>query len=156
MKRATLLVAVGVTVLLALFGGAALATPPSGAPSTLLTRATLGMFEAKNDGIKVNSERQSADVSVVRVDLSAGGSTGWHYHPGVVMVSVASGTVTEYDEECNPSVIQAGQGFVESHDEVHLVRNEGSVPAVLYATFISPTGTPLRIDAPQPQNCDKF
>jgi quercetin dioxygenase-like cupin family protein len=158
MRRATLLVAVGVTALLALFGGAALATTPSGATSTLLTRATLGMFEAKNDGIKVNSERQSADVSVVKVDLAAnGGSTGWHHHPGVVMVSVASGTVTEYDEDCHPTLIQAGQGFVESHDEVHLVRNEEGVPAVLYATFISPTKTPaLRIDDPQPQECDKL
>jgi hypothetical protein len=74
------------------------------------------------------------------------------------VVSVQSGTVTEYDEECHPTVIQAGQGFVESRDEVHLVRNEGSVPAVLYAVFISPTETPLglRIDAPQPQNCNKF
>jgi quercetin dioxygenase-like cupin family protein len=158
MKRATWLVAVCVTALLALFAGAAIATTPSGATSTLLTRATLGMFEAKNDGIKVKSLQRSADVSVVRVDLAAnGGSTGWHYHPGVVMVSVQSGTVTEYDEDCNPSVIQAGRGFVESHDEVHLVRNEGNDAAVLYATFISPTETPaLRIDAPQPQNCDKF
>jgi quercetin dioxygenase-like cupin family protein len=116
------------------------------------------MFEAKNDGIKVKTERQSADVSVVKVDLAAnGGSTGWHHHPGVVMVSVDSGTVTEYDDDCHANVIQAGQGFVESHDEVHLVRNEESVPAVLYATFINPTKMPtLRIDDPQPQKCNKL
>ena len=73
------------------------------------------------------------------------------------MVSVASGAVTEYDEDCHPTVIQAGQGFVESRDEVHLVRNEGNDAAVLYATFISPTQTPaLRIDDPQPQNCNKL
>ncbi len=157
MRRAILLLAVGVTIL-ALFVGAALATTPSGATSTLLTRATLGEFKAKNDGIKVKSLQRSADVSVVKVDLEPGGSTGWHHHPGVVMVSVASGTVTEYDEDCHPSVIQAGQGFVESHDEVHLVRNEGNDAAVLFATFISPTETPLglRIDDPQPQNCNKL
>lgn len=158
MRRATLLMAVGLTALLAIFGGAALATTPSGATLTLLTRATFGMFEAKNDGIKVNSERQSADVSTVRVDLEPGGSTGWHHHPGVVLVAVASGTATEYDENCRPTVVQAGQGFFESRDEVHLVRNESSVPAVLYATFITPTQTPLglRVDEPQPQGCDKL
>ena len=153
MRRAILLVAAGVTAL-ALFVGAALATTPSGATSTLLTRATLGKFDAANDGIKVKSPQRSADVSVVRVDLLANGSTGWHHHPGVVMVSVATGTVTKYDEDCHPTVIQSGQGFVESRDEVHLVRNEGNDAAVLYATFISPTETPaLRIDDPQPQNC---
>ena len=153
MKRAILLMAVGVTIL-AVVVGAALATTPSGATSTLLTRATLGEFKAKNDGIKVKSLQRSADVSVVKVDLEPRGSTGWHHHPGVVMVSVASGTVTEYDEDCQPTVIQAGQGFVESRDEVHLVRNEGNDAAVLYAVFISPTETAaLRIDDPRPQNC---
>src|SRR5215208_5861553 len=157
MRRVILLMAVGLTVL-TLFVGAALATTPSGATSTLLTRATLGKFDAANDGIKVKSPQRSADVSVVRVDLLAnGGSTGWHHHPGVVMVSVASGAVTEYDEDCHPTVIQAGQGFVESRDEVHLVRNEGNDAAVLYATFISPTQTSaLRIDDPQPPNCNKL
>src|SRR5215203_5751726 len=159
MKRTTLLVAVGVAVLalLALFVGVALATTPSGVTATPLTRATLGEIKAKNDGIKVQSVPGSADVALVQVTIKPGGSTGWHQHPGVVMVSVASGTVTEYDEDCQPTVIQASQGFVESHDEVHLVRNEESAPAVLYATCISPTKIPaLRIDAPQPQNCDRF
>src|SRR5215204_6846060 len=98
MKRTTLLVAVGVAVLALLAVGVALATPPSGVSATPLTRATLGEFKAKNDGIKVKSLQRSADISIVKVDLEPGGSTGWHHHPGVVMVSVASGTVTEYDE----------------------------------------------------------
>ncbi len=157
MKRTALLMAVGVSVLLALVVGAALATPSKDATTTPLTRATLGTFEAKGDGIEVESERRSADIAIAKVVIEPGGSTGWHHHPGVVMVSVASGTVTEYDEDCQPSVIQAGQGFVESRDEVHLVRNEGNDAAVLYAVFISPTETPvLRIDDPQPQNCNKL
>jgi quercetin dioxygenase-like cupin family protein len=156
MRRAILLVAVGVSVL-ALFMGVGLASTPSGATSTLLARATLGEFVAQNDGITLKSPRRSADVTTVRVDLEPGGSTGWHHHPGVVAVAVASGTVTEYDEKCRQSVIDAGKGFVESRDEVHLVRNEGSVPAVLYATFVSPTEAPaLRIDDPKPQECDKL
>jgi len=56
MKRTSLLVAVGVTVLLALVVGAALATPPKDATTTLITRATLGKFEAKGDSIQVESE----------------------------------------------------------------------------------------------------
>ncbi len=157
-RRAILLVAVGVTVL-ALVVGAALATPPSGQTATPLTRATLGKFEADYRGIEVESERRSADIAIARVVLEPGGSTGWHHHPGVVPVAVASGTVAEYDAKCEKTVYKAGKGFVESDGEVHLVRNNGNVAAVLYATFIVPTNTPpdgLRIDDPKPKNCNKL
>ena len=103
---------------LALVVGAALATPPKDATVTPLTRATLGNFEANNDGIEVESERHSADIAIAKVVLEPGGSTGWHHHPGVTLVSVASGTVTEYDNKCEKSVYKAGEGFVESHDAV--------------------------------------
>jgi quercetin dioxygenase-like cupin family protein len=160
MKRTTLLVAVAVTVLalLALIVGTALATTPSGVTPTLLTRATLGEFVAHNDGITLKSPGRSADVTNVRVDIEPGGTTGWHHHPGVVVVAVASGTVTEYDEDCRQSVITSGEGFVESQDRVHLVHNEGSFPAVLYVTFITPTETPqgVTISDPQPQGCNKL
>jgi quercetin dioxygenase-like cupin family protein len=157
MKRTALLVAVGVTVLLALVVGAALATPPKDATVTPLTRATLGNFEANNDGIDVESERRSADIAIAKVVLKPGGSTGWHHHPGVTLVSIASGTVTEYDKKCEKSVHKAGEGFVESNDAVHVVRNKGNEKAVLYATFLVPTNTTdegLRVDEPKPSNCN--
>jgi quercetin dioxygenase-like cupin family protein len=157
MKRTALLMAVGVSVLLALVVGAALATPPKDATVTPLTRATLGNFEAKSDGIEVESEQRSADIALAKVVLEPGGSTGWHHHPGVTLVSIASGTVTEYDTKCEKSVHKAGEGFVESNDAVHVVRNKGNVNAVLYATFLVPTNTTdegLRIDEPKPRNCN--
>ncbi len=154
MRRALLLVALGVAIL-ALVVGTALATPPRGQTATPLTRATLGQFEAEGDGIEVESERRSADIAVAKVVLEPGGSTGWHHHPGVTLVSVASGTVTEYDVKCEKTVFTAGEGFVESKGEVHLARNRGNVKAVLYATFIVPTQTTdLRIDAPKPEGCN--
>ena len=156
MRRALVLVAVGVTAL-ALVVGVALATPPSGVATTLLTRATLGEFKAKNDGIKVKSVRGSADSAIVKVVIEPGGSTGWHHHPGVVMVSVKSGAVSEYHQDCHKTVYKAAKGFVEGNGEVHVARNEGNVDAVLYATFLIPTGTPpekLTIADPQPENCD--
>jgi quercetin dioxygenase-like cupin family protein len=154
MRRAILLVAVGVTVL-ALVVGAALATPPSGATTTLITRATLGKFEAENKGIELESERASADIAIVRVVIEPGGSTGWHHHPGVGPASVKSGAVTFYDAQCHKTVYKAGEGFLESHDEPMLVRNQGSVKAVFYVTFIVPTETTeLRFDDPKPKGCN--
>src|SRR5215218_3165706 len=108
MKRTILLVAVGVSFLLALAGCGAMgnssseeassssATPPAKVTATPIVGATLGEFEAKGDGINVESGPGSADIALVKVVLAPGGSTGWHHHPGVVLVSVKSGTVSEY------------------------------------------------------------
>ena len=157
MRRAILLVAVGVTVL-ALVVGVALATPPNkGATTTPITRATLGKFEAENQGIEVASERHSADLAIAKVVIEPGGSTGWHHHPGVGPAAVKSGAVTFYDEDCEKSVYRAGEGFLESHDEPMLVRNRGNSKAVFYVSFIIPTSTTeegLRIDDPQPKECN--
>jgi len=151
--------AVGVTVLLALVVGAALATPPKDATVTPLTRATLGKFEANNDGIDVESEQRSADIAIAKVVIEPGGSTGWHSHPGVTLVSVASGTVAGYDNKCEKTVYKAGEGFADlaSNGAGHVVRNKGNEKAVLYATFLVPTNTTdegLRIDEPKPSNCN--
>ena len=155
MRRAIFLVVLGVSTL-ALVVGAALATPPKGATTTVLTRATFGTFAHQNSGIKVESKRE-ADVAIAKQVIEPGGSTGWHHHPGVALVSVASGTVTEYDDECDKRVYKAGKGFIESSAHPGLVRNQGKVDAVIYATHIIPTKTTeegYRIDDPKPKNCN--
>jgi quercetin dioxygenase-like cupin family protein len=156
MKRTILLTAVALSVLV-VFVGAALATQPKGVTPTPLTRATLGKFEAENNGIEVESQSTSADFALAKVVIEPGGTTGWHHHPGVALVSVNSGAVTEYDKNCHKSVIKAGEGFFESNGEVHVVRNRGKANAVLYVTFIAPTKTPadgLVILDPKPKGCN--
>jgi quercetin dioxygenase-like cupin family protein len=156
MKQTILLMAVAVTVL-AVFVGAALATQPKGVTPTPLTRATLGKFEAENNGIEVESQRTSADFALAKVVIEPGGTTGWHHHPGVALVSVNSGAVTEYDKNCHKSVYKTGEGFFETNGEVHVVRNQGKADAVLYVTFIAPTKTPadgLVILDPKPKGCN--
>src|SRR5215204_1505270 len=155
MRRTILLVAVAVTVL-AVFVGAALATQPKGVTPTPLTRATLGTFEAENNGIEVESQHTSADFALAKVVIEPGGTTGWHHHPGVALVSVNSGSVTEYDKTCHKSVYKAGEGFFETKGEVHVVRNQGKANAVLYVTFIAPTKRPadgLVILERRPKGC---
>jgi quercetin dioxygenase-like cupin family protein len=142
---------------LALVVGAALATTPKGVTPTPLTRATLGTFEAEHNSIEVESERTSADFALAKVVIEPGGTTGWHHHPGVALVSVNSGAVTEYDKNCHKSVYKAGEGFVETKGEVHVVRNQGKANAVLYVTFIAPTKTPadgLVLLDPKPKGCN--
>jgi quercetin dioxygenase-like cupin family protein len=159
MKRTTLLVTVGVTVLalLAVVVGAALATTPKGVTPTPLTRATLGKFEAENNSIEVESQSTSADYALAKLVIEPGGTTGWHHHPGVALISVNSGSVTEYDKNCHKSIFKAGEGFAETNGEVHVVLNRGKANAVQYVTFIAPTKTPadgLSISDPKPKGCN--
>ena len=141
--------------------GAAFATDPSGLTSTPPVRGLLGRVDVKHDNIELEAEGQtSADVAVATLTFAPGGSSGWHHHPGVVVVVVESGTITFYDQHCNVEVHRAGEAFVESSDEPGLAKNAGTVNAVVQATYIVPTSdsptqpTPLRIDDPQPKDCN--
>jgi quercetin dioxygenase-like cupin family protein len=156
MRRAIFLVVLGVSAL-ALVVGAALATPPKGATTTVLTRATFGTFAHQNSGVKVESKQDEADLAIAKQVIEPGGLSGWHHHPAVSFFLVKSGSVTAYDEKCKKTVYKAGEGFIESSAHPGLVRNQGKVDAVIYATHIIPTKTTeegYRIDDPQPKNCN--
>ncbi len=85
-----------------------------------------------------------------------GRTFGWHSHPGPSIVVVKSGTLTLYhgdDPSCTPQPVPAGTGFVDDGGDVHVVRNEGAVDAVVYVTSLVPKGAGRRIDEPSPGNC---
>lgn len=154
-KRSAALIALSIACL-GLLVGTALATLPSGFTVTPLARGTIGHLDATHSGFEVEREHGSADIAMATVTFAPGGSAGWHHHPGVVLVAVQTGTVTHYDQRCHKQVYQAGDAFVESSNRTGLVRNNGSVEAVVQATFLVPTNTHetgLRIDDPQPEDC---
>jgi quercetin dioxygenase-like cupin family protein len=138
-------------------GAAALATPPTDFVPEPLARGSLGQLDAQGDGVEVRSGNTNADVAVSKVTIGPGGSSGWHHHPGVLLVSVASGTLTRYNDNCDKTVYATGEGFTESGDHPGIVQNEGNADVVVYVTYIVPSDTPedgLLIDDPQPENCD--
>ena len=86
-----------------------------------------------------------------------GGTAGWHALAGPVFVSVTAGTITTYDADCvkhtyGPGSVLTGPAFFEpGPHHTRLVRNEGTVDAVVYAWWIVPVGAnPLRLDRPDP------
>jgi quercetin dioxygenase-like cupin family protein len=129
----------------------ALATPALGGfVSTLLARGTFTTpVNANADGVKLRTHG-STDHAVSVINIPPGGSSGWHRHPGVVLVTVQSGTLARYDSECNRDEFTAGQSFWEAGLNPLVVRNETHHNVVNYVTFIVPTGAPLRIDTPNP------
>lgn len=158
-QRTRIFIAV-LSVAVVALAGAALATTPMGFTTNVLARGSAGQLHAKHDGIRLTSRHGvSADVAVATVTIDPGGSSGWHHHPGIVLVVVQSGTVSFYNKHCRAEVHQAGETFIESSDSPGLAKNTGTGTAVVEATFIVPASTPpapptpLRIDDPQPKRC---
>jgi quercetin dioxygenase-like cupin family protein len=160
MSKRTRIFIAALSVAVVALAGAALATPPTGFTTNLLARGSAGRLHAKHDGIRLRSRRGvRADVAVATVTIEPGGSSGWHHHPGIVLVVVKSGTVKFYNKKCRAHVHQAGETFIELSNSPGLAKNTGTETAVVEATFIVPASeppappTPLRIDDPQPKRC---
>jgi hypothetical protein len=91
-------------------------------------------------------------TDVLQTDLifQPGGTTGWHYHPGPVVVIIKSGALTEIDSNGCMTVHPMGSAFFEEPNVVHNVINHTGVVTEVYATFLSPTGSQPLIPAPDP------
>ena len=129
----------------------AVATPSSGFTTALLARASLA------ERLKIHTHpHEITDIVVQSVAIEPGGQSGWHYHPGPIVVAVKSGTITLYsgdDPTCTPRSVSAGAAFIEEPGHVHLARNEGATTEQHVSTYILPAGAPTRVDAPNPGNC---
>ena len=132
--------------------GGALASPAVGFHPKLLSRATLSAPVHHNAGAVKLRTKGSVDITHQRLRIDPRGSSGWHTHRGVVLVTVKSGSLVRYNADCTRQVFPAGSAFTESGRHVGLVRNESaSTPAVTYLTYITPVGAPLRDEARDPR-----
>ena len=91
-------------------------------------------------------------TDVLQTDLifQPGATTGWHIHPGPVVVIIKSGALTEIHSNGCMTPHNAGTAFFESPGEVHNVVNQGTVVTEVLATFLSPSGTQPLIPASDP------
>ena len=89
-------------------------------------------------------------------------TTGWHTHPGHSLIIVTSGSITDYMADCMPHVYtfvpgQPAPTLVDpGSGHLHVIRNEGSVPASTIAVQLvpyDPAKANRRIDAPAPESC---
>ena len=130
-----------------------------GFTSTLIARGNLGTFhmQSKFNGYDVElKSHDNTDVAVANIGIEPGGSSGWHSHPGPVLVVVKSGTITFYRADnpgCAADVYGPGTSFTEQGGLVANATNQGAEPVVGVATFLAPAGAALRIDAAKPDNC---
>ena len=116
-----------------------------------------------DEAVQVNSDRVKlqtkgpTDVRVQKLNVSPGGFSGWHHHPGLVIVTVASGTLTYTTSDCESKTygpgLPNGAVFVESGDKP--AQASSTTGATLYATYIAPSADPFvfRIDDHEAPGC---
>jgi quercetin dioxygenase-like cupin family protein len=160
MKRQRTKIAVAFALCLFAVAGAALATPGIGVLGIVHARGTnadeLNIHSAT--GIKLKTHGP-VDFVTQQITIAPGGTTGWHSHPGPVLVTVKSGALTIVyadDPTCGGRTYTAGESFVDRGDEtVHTARNLGTTPVELWGTYLVPgaPGVPFRLDASDP-GCD--
>ena len=140
----TLIVAVAATIFTVLVLGPAGATPPAGFTPTLLAKGTTARAVTEQvAGMKLQAGGP-VDLYTVHVSFDAGGTSGWHSHPGFVFVTVTVGTLTRYVSDCDKRRYTAGQVIVERPNQVLVVRNQASTPAEAITTQFFPGGTLTR------------
>lgn len=106
-----------------IIGTVASASPPSGVTPTNFATANLEAGDHLNsDRIKFQT-KDSTDVRMQRLEFAAGGTTGWHHHPGMVMVIVQSGTITLWNTSCGKTDYGPGSPngaiFIEALPDAH-------------------------------------
>lgn len=175
MRTKTMWVFGAATVVLSLVGVSTLrATPASGFSGSTIALGRFAEFEVNNHAffpdsapwnahpganrwLALQKTKGPSDLYVQNNVWAAGGTTGWHTHPGHSLIIVTAGTVTAYDGDdpsCTPHQYTAGQGFVDAGgDHVHVLRNEGTVEARTIAVQLIPAGATRRIDAPASPYC---
>ncbi len=114
------------------------ATPGEGVSAVVLSQATY----------------KGQDYVTKEITIAPGGSTGWHWHPGRVFGVIREGTLTHDTLELlgRRGVSDRARPITESTgpDNVHIGRNLGPDPLVMWVVYIEPAGGPLAIDAPDP------
>jgi len=132
----------------------ALASPGGGVTAETYVTGTLkGDIQQNSDKVKFQTKEDTA-VRVQKLTFSAGGFTGWHHHPGVVIVTVQSGTIQMMHSDC--SVHEYGPGlphgsvFIEGEHRVHEASSAGG--AVVFATYVTPNASNpvFRVEEPVP------
>ena len=148
--RTLALIATGIAVIAT--ATIALANTGSGLTTTILGhRATLSRdVEVEQSGIDFQTEGPT-DALVQTITFQPHGTSGWHFHPGMVLVVVESGTVTTHNAECETKTYGPHQAFVEKGTRPFMVSNESSTEnATVYATIVVPAGSAFRIESAPP------
>ncbi len=134
----------GVAVIGTLAAAVALGSPGSGVTAETLVTANFDHTDHVNsDRVKFQT-KDATDVRVQRLVFGPNSYSGWHHHPGLVLVTVESGSVTLWQSDCSSTTygpgLPDGAVFVEGADEP--VQAMSTTGAVNYVVLVAPSADP--------------
>jgi len=143
-KKKWIAATVGVAVIGTLAAGVALGSPGSGTTSTNLVTANFDhTVHLNSDRVKFET-KDATDVRVQQLVFGAGSFSGWHHHPGMILVAVQSGAVTLWESDCSSTTygpgLPDGAVFVEGGDDP--VQATSTSGATVYVTYVAPSADP--------------
>jgi quercetin dioxygenase-like cupin family protein len=143
--------------------GLAMATPTIGAFYNVIlstgtaqrdinTHAHLTIAGMDEDFSASIATEGASNIIQQEVKFSPGGTTGWHTHPGIVILTLAadSGPVDWYDSKCGKTVYNAGDSWTEG-TKLHDVVNHGSTDVHFLVTYIVAKDVNKRTDQSAPR-----
>lgn len=92
--------------------------------------------------------RVAAEIVTTHTVAQDGFDSGWHTHPGPVIVQVQEGYFKFYQGSCQPTVVQNGETYIEIPDVP--VRAVSKDAIKWTTTLILPTGHATRTDVASP------
>jgi len=135
---------VGVAVIGTLAAAVALGSPPSGVTITTLVTANFdNAAQVNSDRVKFQT-KDATDVRIQKIVFAPGAYSGWHHHPGMVLLSVESGAVTLWKSDCSSTTygpgLPDGAVFAEGGDDPQQATSAGG--ATVYVTYVAPNADP--------------
>ena len=136
---------VGVAVIGTVAAAVALGNMGSGVVATNLVTANFDhTVHLNSDRVKFQT-KSPTDVRIQKLVFSPGGRSGWHHHPGIVIVAMESGALTLWESDCSSQTygpgLPNGAVFAEGGDSPQEVTTAGG--ATVYATFVAPSNDPV-------------
>jgi quercetin dioxygenase-like cupin family protein len=148
----------GAATMTATLAGIAYATPIVGLVSPLFSVGQhSGDIETRGVGKTPGGQRFKVELETEGPSTMSnqdgaygpGGHNGWHSHPGMVAVTIVSGAIQWFDENCQETDYKAGDSWTEG-SRIHYFRVVGTAGVHLTAFFITAQGAALRTDEAAP------
>jgi quercetin dioxygenase-like cupin family protein len=85
---------------------------------TVLALALVGVVAVTAAGLAIAASSVVTDTNTVRLrvvqsEFTDGFDSGWHTHPGPVIVQVQAGKFKLYQGSCSPRILRAGDTYIE-------------------------------------------
>lgn len=121
-------------------------------PDDVAAKFRVRYDEGDMGSIVSNLPCDASTVIFAKVTWEPEGTSGWHTHPGPVIVSVAEGQLDLINErDCVVRTYSTGEAFIDpGQGNIHIASNPSTTDqAVAYATFLGvPDGKPATVWVP--------